>query len=43
MEWVMNIFWFVIIYSLNVCREVEEEDDDEAYDESLDEFEVWPF
>ena len=39
----MAIFWFVIIYSLNVCREEEEEDDDEAYDESLDEFEEWPF
>ena len=41
MEWVMEIFWLVIIYCLNVPRE--EEDDDEAYDESLDEFEFWPF
>lgn len=38
----MEVFWFVIIYSLNVCRE-DEEDDDEAYDESLDDFEYWPF
>ncbi len=36
----MDIFWFVIIYSLNVCRE---EDDDETSDESFDEFEYWPF
>ena len=36
----MDIFWFVIIYSLNVPRE----EDDEAYDESLDELdECWPF
>jgi hypothetical protein len=41
MEWVMDIFWFVIIICLNVPRE--EEEDDEAYDESLDEFEFWPF
>jgi hypothetical protein len=40
MEWVMDIFWFVIIICLNVPRE---EEDDEAYDESLDEFEFWPF
>jgi hypothetical protein len=38
----MDIFWFVIIYSLNFCREREEEDE-EPYDESLDEFDVWPF
>ncbi len=37
----MEVFWFVIIYSLNVCQE--DEDDDEAYDESLDDFEYWPF
>jgi hypothetical protein len=36
----MDIFWFVIIYSLNVCRE---EDEEEPYDESLDEFECWAF
>jgi len=36
----MEIFWLVIIYCLNVRRE---EEDDEAYDESLDEFEFWPF
>ena len=36
----MAIFWFVIIYSLNVCRE---EEDGESYDESLDEFEYLPF
>ena len=35
----MDIFWFVIIYSLNMPGEEE----DEAYDESLDEFEWWPF
>ena len=36
----MDIFWFVIIYSLNVPRE---EENEEAYEESLDEFEWWPF
>jgi hypothetical protein len=40
MEWVMHIFWYVIIFCLNVRRE---EEDDEAYDTSLDEFEFWPF
>ncbi len=38
----MGIFWFVIIYSLNACRE-EEEDGDDTYGKSLDEFEYWPF
>lgn len=39
----MDIFWFAIIYSLFVYRE---EDDNEPYDESLDEFDtedLWPF
>lgn len=36
----MDIFWFVIIYSLFVPRE---EDEEEPYDESLDEFEIRPF
>ena len=37
----MEFFWFVIIYSLNAYRE--EEDGDDTYDKSLDEFEYWPF
>ncbi len=37
----MTIFWYVIIYSLNIRQE--EEEYDEPYDESLDEFECWPF
>ncbi len=35
----MTIFWYVIIYSLNIRQE----EDDEPYDESLDEFDYWPF
>jgi hypothetical protein len=40
----MDVFWFVIIYSLFVApQQVEANWEQEPYDHSLDEFDEWPF
>jgi membrane protein YdbS with pleckstrin-like domain len=41
----MDVFWFVIIYSLFVAPQQVEFDawEEEPYDHSLDEFDEWTF